>query len=103
MTKKKISVLVQDDIVATVDTHTENRSKWLREAIAEKLARDGDRKRHLHVDDPIRLELSEFEALWLSQFLWEQSDDIESGNRQATVRWWSRRLDAMRKTRDDGF
>jgi hypothetical protein len=102
MAKEKVSTRVQSDIVATIDEHAENRSAWLREAVAEKLARDGDRKRHLHVTDPIELELSEFEAMYLGRLLWEYSHELPDERRE-TARWWVRRLDAMRKTRDDGF
>ena len=102
MTKETISTSLQSDIVATIDEHSDNRAKWLREAAAEKLARDGDRKRHLHVDDSIDMELSEFEAMFLARNLWEFSNQV-SDQRRETLRWWCRRLDAMRKTREDGF
>ena len=102
MSKETIATTVQADIVATIDENSESRAKWLREAVAEKLARDGERKRHLHVEDSIEVELSEFEAMFLARTLWEQSEHVND-HRRETLRWWSRRLDAMRKTRDDGF
>lgn len=103
MAKEKVSTRVQADIVATIDEHADNRSAWLREAVAEKLARDGDRKRHLHVDDPIELELSEFEAHFLARTLWEYSEQVDNSRRETLIRFWCRQLDAMRKTRKDGF
>jgi len=61
-------------------------------------------KRYVGPQETIKLELTGFEAMVLANRLWEIGEQYcESGNTQveSECKWWSRKLQSERKTRDN--
>jgi len=59
-------------------------------------------KRYVGPQCTITVELTDFEAMWIANRLWERGDRLEQdGYDQMAVecKWWSRKLQSERKTR----
>jgi len=97
----KLSTTVESSVANVVDDERDDsRAAWVRKAIHEKIARDTDRKRHVFCEDPVELEFTEFEALFIANVLWDHADHSSRGEE---CKWLARTIHEKRKTREDGF
>jgi len=62
-----------------------------------------DQKRYVGENDKIVLQLSEFEAMFIANRLWDAGEmlsDVNNGNIGEEAKWWARKIHGERNTRD---
>jgi len=101
-----VQVELQPEIKTRIDGHTEDRQAFIRSAIAEKLARESNHKRHLNANESISMNFTDFEARFIGDALWDMGDRMEGvGWTQVDneYKWMARRFHAECKTRHNKF
>jgi len=100
---EQLKTTVDESVKALVNEQSDTQAEWVRKAIHEKIARDTEKKRHVYANDPIKPEMTQFEALYLANILWQHAEETEDEHKQIHCEWWARSLHSMRNTREDGF
>jgi len=100
------AVEIQPEIQERIRGHSDTPAAFIRAAVAEKLARENNHKRHLNANESISMNFTDFEARFIGDVLWEASDKHkENPNTQIEneYRWMARRFHAECKTREEAF
>jgi len=101
-----LSLTLQPEIQERINGHAEDKEAYIREAVAEKLARESNHKRHLNANESVSMNFTDFEARFIGDVLWEasqQHSDNPNTQIENEYRWMARRFHAETKTREEMF
>ena len=97
---------VQPEIQERINGAADDTQAWIRTAIAEKLAREENHKRHLNANESISINFTDFEARFIGDALWDIGERFEGvGWTQVDneYKWMARRFHAECKSREEAF
>ena len=101
-----IVVDLQPEIQERINGAADDTQAWIRTAIAEKLAREENHKRHLNANESISMNFTDFEARFIGDALWDIGERFEGvGWTQVDneYKWMARRFHAECKSREEAF